>query len=160
LKKIGDSIYFRLQELTQRPKAVETVFSSINATIHFLVNVSTTLETKEGEIEDILELCQNVITWLDIQQEEQNKLLPHETPAFTSKEVYTKGKQIEDKVKAILRRPKKKIPKPEITLNNTESNATVIDENVTEEQDPDTNQDREPDTDQDIESKTTSHDEL
>jgi len=33
-----------------------------------------TLETKEGEVEDLIEMMENIIKWLDAKEEEQNKL--------------------------------------------------------------------------------------
>jgi len=152
----------RLQELTLRPKAVESVLGSINATLTFIQNISETLETKEGEVEDILELSLNVFKWLESRQEEQSKLQVHETPAFTSHDLYTKWKAVETKVKTLLRRPKKKISKPEVLQNTTEDTNTNQTIDIQEETIEDTfEHENEQEHEQEAKPKDDhSHDEL
>lgn len=119
LKKQGDAIQLRVSEMTRRPQAVENVQLSISAALQLIENVTETLETKEGEVEEILDLCNNLMVWLDTKEEEQNKLQPHNVPAFTSIELINRWKVIEPKVKTLLRRPKKKPPKVDIPTNTT-----------------------------------------
>ncbi|XP_010047919.2 heat shock 70 kDa protein 17 [Eucalyptus grandis] len=111
LKAIGDPIFFRLKELTERPAAVGHARSYLDQ----LQKIVQDWESKKSwlpreKIDEVLKEADNLKIWLDEKETEQ-KTAGFSKPAFTSEEVYMKVFTLQDKVAIINRIPK---PKPKI----------------------------------------------
>lgn len=121
LKAIGDPIFFRLKEVTERPAAVGHARNYLDQ----LQKIVQDWESKKSwlpreKIDEVLKEADNLKIWLDEKETEQ-KTAGFSKPAFTSGEVYTKVFNLQDKVATVNRipRPKPKIEKP--TENKSES---------------------------------------
>lgn len=111
LKAIGDPIFFRLRELTERPAAVGHARTYLDQ----LQKIVQDWETKKSwlpreRIDEVLKEVNNLKIWLDEKETEQ-KTAGFSKPAFTSEEVYQKVFGLQDKVSIVDRIPK---PKPKI----------------------------------------------
>ncbi|XP_030516337.1 heat shock 70 kDa protein 17 [Rhodamnia argentea] len=111
LKAIGDPIFFRLKELTERPTAVGHARTYLDQ----LQKIAQDWETKKSwlpreRIDEVLKEANNLKFWLDEKETEQ-KTAGFSKPAFTSEEVYRKVFGLQDKVSIVDRIPK---PKPKI----------------------------------------------
>ncbi|KAI3417031.1 uncharacterized protein J3R85_014881, partial [Psidium guajava] len=111
LKAIGDPIFFRLRELTERPAAVGHARTYLDQ----LQKIVQDWETKKSwlpreRIDEVLKEVNNLKFWLDEKETEQ-KTAGFSKPAFTSEEVYQKVFGLQDKVSIVDRIPK---PKPKI----------------------------------------------
>lgn len=123
LKSIGDPIFFRLNELTARPAAMEDARKYLGQ----LKQIVQDWETKKpwllkDKIDEVLSDGDKVKNWLEEKEAEQKKTSGFSTPAFTSDEVYEKIFKFQEKVASINRipKPKPKIEKP--TKNETTNN--------------------------------------
>ncbi|KAJ9692918.1 hypothetical protein PVL29_011840 [Vitis rotundifolia] len=123
LKSIGDPIFFRLNELTARPAAMEDARKYLGQ----LKQIIQDWETKKpwllkDKIDEVLSDGEKVKNWLEEKEAEQKKTSGFSTPAFTSDEVYEKIFKFQEKVASINRipKPKPKIEKP--TKNETTNN--------------------------------------
>lgn len=123
LKSIGDPIFFRLNELTARPAAMEDAHKYLGQ----LKQIVQDWETKKpwllkDKIDEVLSDGDKVKNWLEEKEAEQKKTSGFSTPAFTSDEVYEKIFKFQEKVASINRipKPKPKIEKP--TKNETTDN--------------------------------------
>ncbi|CBI28657.3 unnamed protein product, partial [Vitis vinifera] len=123
LKSIGDPIFFRLNELTAWPAAMEDARKYLGQ----LKQIVQDWETKKpwllkDKIDEVLSDGDKVKNWLEEKEAEQKKTSGFSTPAFTSDEVYEKIFKFQEKVASINRipKPKPKIEKP--TKNETTNN--------------------------------------
>jgi hypoxia up-regulated 1 len=144
LKKEGDAFFKRVAEITLRPQAIEYANLTINTTRTFMQNITAVYEVTEEEKEDVLELLDELESWLNEKTSEQDKKAPHEPLAFTSDQVYKKCKTIESKVKPMFYKKVRK-PKVEKPANTTE---TISPEDVkieveTEQEEESINNDKE-----------------
>lgn len=120
LKAIGDPIFFRLNELTARPAAVEQARRYFDE----LQEIVRGWQTKKpwipkDRIDEVLGSADKLRKWLDDKQAEQEKTPASSTPVFTSEEVYEKLADRQATVAIVDRIPK---PKPKVTKpvkNNT-----------------------------------------
>lgn len=120
LKAIGDPIFFRLNELTARPAAVEQARRYFDE----LQEIVRGWQTKKpwipkDRIDEVLSSADKLRKWLDDKQAEQEKTPASSTPVFTSEEVYEKLADRQATVAIVDRIPK---PKPKVTKpvkNNT-----------------------------------------
>lgn len=113
LKSVGDPIFFRLNELTARPAAVEHARRYLDE----LREIVRGWETKKSwipkdRIDEVLSSADKLRKWLDKQQADQEKTPASSTPVFTSDEVYEKLADVQAKVAIVDRIPK---PKPKVT---------------------------------------------
>ncbi|KAL6334571.1 hypothetical protein AAG906_018910 [Vitis piasezkii] len=129
LKSIGDPIFFRLNELTARPAAMEDARKYLGQ----LKQIVQDWETKKpwllkDKIDEVLSDGEKVKNWLEEKEAEQKKTSGFSTPAFTSDEVYEKIFKFQEKVASINRipKPKPKIEKP--TKNETTNNGASSEE--------------------------------
>lgn len=129
LKSIGDPIFFRLNELTARPAAMEDAHKYLGQ----LKQIVQDWETKKpwllkDKIDEVLSDGDKVKNWLEEKEAEQKKTSGFSTPAFTSDEVYEKIFKFQEKVASINRipKPKPKIEKP--TKNETTNNGASSEE--------------------------------
>lgn len=129
LKSIGDPIFFRLNELTARPAAMEDARKYLGQ----LKQIVQDWETKKpwllkDKIDEVLSDGDKVKNWLEEKEAEQKKTSGFSTPAFTSDEVYEKIFKFQEKVASINRipKPKPKIEKP--TKNETTNNGASSEE--------------------------------
>ncbi|XP_057958606.1 heat shock 70 kDa protein 17 [Malania oleifera] len=122
LKAIGDPIFFRLNELTERPAASEFAQRYLDE----LKQIVRDWETKKSWLpkertDEVVSDAEKVKNWLDEKDAEQKKSSGFGTPVFTSDEVYGKVFDLQNKVASINRipKPKPKVEKP--VKNQTES---------------------------------------
>ncbi|KAI6681873.1 hypothetical protein NL676_035754 [Syzygium grande] len=128
---IGDPIFFRLKEVTERPAAVGHARSYLDQ----LQKIVQDWETKKSwlpteRIDEVLKEANSLKIWLDEKETEQ-KTAGFLKPAFTSEEVYTKVFKLQDKVATVNRipKPKPKIEKPtENKLESTDSSDAASEE--------------------------------
>lgn len=112
LKAIGDPIFFRLKELTDRPAAVEHARNYL-AELQQIVRKWETEKSwlPKEKIDEVLSKADKLKNWLAEKEAEQQKTPASSTPAFTSEDVYLKVFNLQDKVASVNRIPK---PKPKI----------------------------------------------
>lgn len=127
LKTLGDKIFFRVAETTERPKAVMQALYTANLTRPLLLNISEIKNITEEELHDVMEQLDEFETWIETKLEEQSELQPFDEPILTSRQITDKWAKIEKEVKRLLRKPEKKKPKP-TTVETPEGSA----ENTTE----------------------------
>ncbi|GJP38154.1 hypothetical protein CLOM_g22591 [Closterium sp. NIES-68] len=129
LKKTGDAFMFRKNELTARPAAVGVGRSFADSTYDLLESWRTDKPWLNAttDIDPVLADVEAFVKWLDDKTAAQSKKRPHEDPAFSSKDVYSRVDTIEAKVNRIKRIPKpkpKKVPAPPASRNATAGNST------------------------------------
>ncbi|KAL3679219.1 hypothetical protein R1sor_022175 [Riccia sorocarpa] len=115
LKKSGDAIFFRLEELSARPTAVTEARA-------YLQTVTETLdqwgESKpwipEKSKDEVRNEVHSLKQWLDDMEGQQSKLPGHLEPAFTSDHVHGEVNRLRSKVLLLnkLPKPKPKVEKP------------------------------------------------
>ncbi|KAL2613653.1 hypothetical protein R1flu_025345 [Riccia fluitans] len=123
IKKSGDAIFFRLEELSARPAAVADAQA-------YLQTVTETLELwgeskpwiPEKSKDEVRNEVQSLKQWLDDMEAKQSKLPGHVEPAFTSELVQGEVNRLRSKVLLLnkLPKPKPKVEKP--TENMTSEN--------------------------------------
>lgn len=120
LKAIGDPIFFRLNELTARPAAVEQARRYLDELQEIVRGWQTNKPwIPTDRIDEVLSSADKLRKWLGDKQAEQEKTPASTTPVFTSDEVYEKLADLQAKVAIVDRIPK---PKPKVTKpvkNNT-----------------------------------------
>ncbi|CAA2985426.1 heat shock 70 kDa 17 [Olea europaea subsp. europaea] len=112
LKAIGDTIFYRYNELTVGPIASEHARRYLEEIIHGWEKDKSWLPR---------ERIDEVKNWLNEKEAEQQKISGFSTPAFKSNEVYTKVFDLQDKVARINRisKPKPKVEKLVKTENES-----------------------------------------
>lgn len=133
LKTVGDKIFFRVSEMTERPKAVMQSLYTINITRTLLVNISDIKNITEEELHEVTEQLDELESWIETKLEEQSELQDYDDPVLTSRQINDKWAKVEKEVKKLLRKPEKKKPKP-TTIETPESENTTTEstENNTE----------------------------
>ncbi|CAN4084564.1 unnamed protein product [Withania somnifera] len=120
LKAIGDSIFFRRNELTARPAAVDHARKYLNEVQQIVRGWETNKSWLPKErIDEVLNEAEKVKNWLNQKEAEQKDIPGTEKPAFTSEEVYIKVFDLQDKVNKV-----NKIPKPKPKIENPVKNET------------------------------------
>lgn len=122
LKAIGDPIFFRMDELTARPIAIEQSKRYLTE----LAEIVRGWETNKSwiakeKIDEVLNRADKFRKWLDEKQAEQDKSSASSVPVFTSEEVYDKLADLQAEVTRINRipKPRPKVEKP--VKNDTDS---------------------------------------
>ncbi|XP_021768679.1 heat shock 70 kDa protein 17-like [Chenopodium quinoa] len=166
LKAIGDPIFFRMDELTARPKAIEQAKKYLTELAEIVRGweISKSWIPKE-KIDEVLNQADKFRKWLDQKQAEQEKASATSEPVFTSEEVYNKLADLQAEVTRVNRipKPRPKVEKPVKNDTNTEkaekdSNSTsgTSEESSTKE-DPETSDGSATDN---ADPESGSHDEL
>ncbi|CAL1385877.1 unnamed protein product [Linum trigynum] len=132
LKTIGDPIFFRYKELSERPDA--TKFAR-----KYLTELKQIVEGWEANkpwlpkdrITEVLNDSEKLKSWLDEKEAEQKQTSASSKPAFTSEEVYTKVFKLQDKVTSI-----NKIPKPKPKVEKPKKNETEEPKKAETQEDP------------------------
>uniref|UniRef100_A0A803LEZ8 Uncharacterized protein n=1 Tax=Chenopodium quinoa TaxID=63459 RepID=A0A803LEZ8_CHEQI len=123
LKAIGDPIFFRMDELTARPKAMEQAKKYLTELAEIVRGweISKSWIPKE-KIDEVLNLADKFSKWLDQKQAEQEKASATSEPVFTSEEVYDKLADLQAEVTRVNRipKPRPKVEKPAKNDTNTE----------------------------------------
>uniref|UniRef100_A0A7S2UZJ9 Uncharacterized protein n=1 Tax=Fibrocapsa japonica TaxID=94617 RepID=A0A7S2UZJ9_9STRA len=113
LRKLGQAIFKRAEELTARPAAVEEARGILTK---FRGLVTTWEEEKpwitEEERTDVLERIQKAEDWLAEQEEKQADQPSHEDPVFLSTDVDPKMKPVKSLMAKLNKKPKPAPPKP------------------------------------------------
>ncbi|KAK8509518.1 hypothetical protein V6N12_001523 [Hibiscus sabdariffa] len=123
LKASADPIIFRFKELTARPEAVNFArkyLTELRQTVHGLEKDKPWLP--KDKIEQLSINMDKFKTWLDEKEAEQQNTPGPDTPVFTSKEVYEKMIDMQEKADSIKKIPKPK-PKEKPVNNKTKTNS-------------------------------------
>ncbi|KAI4305507.1 hypothetical protein L6164_028869 [Bauhinia variegata] len=123
LKAVGDPIFFRLKELTDRPEAVGHAWKYLEELQQIVQRWKTNKSWLPKEkIDEVLNEAEKLKSWLDEKDAEQKKISAFSKPAFTSSDVYLKVFDLQTKVSSVdkIPKPKPKIQKPK--KNETENN--------------------------------------
>lgn len=121
LKALGDKIFFRRDQLTERPESVRSALSILNASRVALANITEERNVTQEEVDAALKSADEVEAWLIEQTKAQEALALHEDPLFTSDDVHKKMTQVQTALRRLVSKPKKKIPKPvKVELNTNE----------------------------------------
>ncbi|CAN1752647.1 Heat shock 70 kDa protein 17, partial [Linum perenne] len=121
LKVIGDPIFFRQKELTERPAATQLARKYLSELKQIVEGWEANKPwIPKDKITEVLSDAEKLKSWLDEKEAEQKQTSGSSKPAFTSEEVYTKVFKLQDKVTSINRipKPKPKVEKPK--KNETE----------------------------------------
>jgi len=155
LQRIGNPMFFRVIEQIDRPNAVEHLRMSINFTRMMAQSFNETKpQISENETNNLLQLCDSYEKWLEEKEAEQEMKKKHEEPAFYSREVDKKSKDLEKETKKLLMKPPLKKPK-NATFTDRNTNSTNYNNTNTKDQAKTENQqNREPDDDTDAPNTT------
>ncbi|KMT10041.1 hypothetical protein BVRB_5g122530 [Beta vulgaris subsp. vulgaris] len=122
LKAIGEPIFFRLNELSARPIAVEQARRYLTELAEIVRGweINKSWISKE-RITEVLNRADKLRKWLDDKQAEQDKIPASSVPVFTSEEVDEKLAQLQAEAARLNRipKPKPKVEKP--VKNDTDS---------------------------------------
>ncbi|PRP81434.1 hypothetical protein PROFUN_10964 [Planoprotostelium fungivorum] len=117
LKALGDAIYHRIKEATDRPSMLLKVYKAMNNTNSQLANITQRREVKQEEVDSYLEQCNDLKNWMQGKLEEQEKQDLWDEPVVTSDQVWGRWTAVELKAKQLLRRALKKVSKPKIIVD-------------------------------------------
>ncbi|XP_074315991.1 heat shock 70 kDa protein 17 [Silene latifolia] len=138
LKSIGDPIFFRLDELTARPAAVELArrFSDVSETVRGWETNKSWIPRER--IDEVLSQADKLRKWLDEKQAEQDKTPASSAPVFSSEEVYEKMANLQSKVASVnkIPKPKPKVEKPVKKEAESSSSSDTSEENSTKKEAP------------------------
>lgn len=122
LKAIGEPIFFRLNELSARPIAIEQARRYLTELAEIVRGweINKSWISKE-RITEVLNRADKLRKWLDDKQAEQDKIPASSVPVFTSEDVDEKLAQLQAEVARLNRipKPKPKVEKP--VKNDTDS---------------------------------------
>ena len=114
LRAIGDKLFRRFSEITDRPIAV-TAFGEWKASaLAALENITISRNVDESEKESIVNRINETVTWLNEKETEQASKQLTEDPAWTTDELISKTTVLDQEVKRLLKRPRRK-PSPSPT---------------------------------------------
>ncbi|KAK9685044.1 hypothetical protein RND81_10G251200 [Saponaria officinalis] len=131
LKSVGDPIFFRLDELSARPAAVEVAKGYLSEIAEIIRGWETNKSwIPKEKIDEILSQADKFRKWLDDKQAEQDKIPTTSVPVYTSEEVYEKLADLQAKVAIVNRIPKPK-PKVEKPVKNEAETSSTSEENST-----------------------------
>ncbi|EEF41831.1 heat shock 70 kDa protein 17 [Ricinus communis] len=124
LKATGDPIFFRYNELTARPAAMELARKYLSE----LQQIVQSWETNKpwlpkNRIDEVRSDANKVKSWLDEKEAEQKRTSAFSKPVITSEEIYEKVFNLQDKVATVNRipKPKPKVEKPKKNESETSS---------------------------------------
>lgn len=137
LKAIGDPIFLRLKELSDRPASVKYARKYLDELKQIVRGWETdkTWLPKE-KIDQVLSESNKLKNWLDEKEAEQKKTPESSSPAFTSEEVYLKIFYLKDKVTNVNRipKPKPKVVKPAKKKEESDKSESNEENNKTSEE--------------------------
>ncbi|KAJ0962810.1 hypothetical protein J5N97_027932 [Dioscorea zingiberensis] len=139
LKAIGDPIFFRLNELKERPTSCEYAQIYLSELQQIVSNWEKNKPwLPKDRIDEVLTEAEKVKTWLDQKETLQKKTPDFDAPAFTSAEVYLKVSKLQDKVASVNRipKPKPKIEKPPKEESQSKENTTDASNSASEKPAP------------------------
>jgi len=124
VQALSNPINFRVYELTSRPQAINATQYLANYTRDMLMRFAIDRPwIPEEDRQELLKMVIDVEEWLSKKEEEQEKLLPSDMPAFASEDLFRKLDPIARYSQQLLRR--KKPPPPKIKKENvTDTNET------------------------------------
>ncbi|BFI40486.1 hypoxia up-regulated 1 [Marchantia polymorpha subsp. ruderalis] len=165
LKKSGDAIFSRLDELIARPAAVSearTYLKTITETLEEWEESKPWIPVKSKD--DVRKEVESLRQWLDDMESKQSKLSGHVEPAFTSDLVYTEVSRLRGKVLLLskLQKPKPKVEKPteNIEAETKPSESSQVDDTAKQEEKIEETVPQGEGAEMNQESKPTEHDEL
>uniref|UniRef100_A0A914VZ10 Hypoxia up-regulated protein 1 n=1 Tax=Plectus sambesii TaxID=2011161 RepID=A0A914VZ10_9BILA len=127
LKTATKEVFYRRDQATDRPRAVEAITQMLNHSSTFLRgirNLTADLQIfTETEMNVLEKLVNESQAWWDEKREEQEKLKGHEKPAYTITDVAEKVKALDREMKYLLNKAKYAKP-PKAKNTTTTSNAT------------------------------------
>ncbi|KAJ8747809.1 hypothetical protein K2173_006989 [Erythroxylum novogranatense] len=115
LKAIGDPIFFRYEELSARPAAIELARKYLGELQQIVKGWQSDKPwLPKDRIDEVLSDADKLKTWLNEKETEQSKTPLFSKPVFTSEEVYLKLFDLQDKVASVnkIPKPKPKVEKP------------------------------------------------
>jgi len=124
LRDIGDRISFRLSESELRPLIVAAFQEWKDNTVAALENIVVERTVDDEDREVFLLEIKEVESWLEAKQEEQAGVEPFVEPVWISSELIEKQKILDNKMKRLLRRPKR-TPTPTPTPSPSPSTEDV-----------------------------------
>jgi len=114
----AEKVFFRVAELTARPKAIIELTTKLDKVEELMKKWETTMDhITEEERTEVLEKVGEVRKWIEEKVDEQEKADATADPVFTSEEVPGQTKKIESILARLMKKPK---PKP-VKKNETES---------------------------------------
>lgn len=114
----AEKVFFRVAELTARPKAIAELTTKLDKIEELMKKWETTMDhITEEERTEVLEKVGEVRKWIEEKVDEQEKADATADPVFTSEEVPGQTKKIESILARLMKKPK---PKP-VKKNETES---------------------------------------
>jgi hypothetical protein len=133
LKTPAESAFFRMSELTSRPRAIDALTKQLEK-VEDLMKLweKTMTHITEEERAEVLDKVVLVRSWIEEKVGEQDKADPTADPVFTSEEVPGQIKKIDSIVERLRKKPR---PKPVVKKNETETpekNATETPEEAGE----------------------------
>lgn len=122
--------FFRVAELTARPKAIEALTNKLGKIEELMKKWETSMEhITEEERTEVLDKVTEVRTWIQEKVTEQENNDVTADPVFTSEEVPGQTKRIETIVTRLMKKPK---PKPVEKKNETADDESGSSEEKTE----------------------------
>ncbi|XP_050231681.1 heat shock 70 kDa protein 17 [Mercurialis annua] len=119
LKAIGDPLFFRYNELTARPAAIEFARKYLTEVQQIIQGWETNKPwLPKNKMDEVHKDADNIKSWLDEMETEQKKTSGFSKPVFTSEQVYLKVFNLQDKVASVNKIPK---PKPKVEVNKNET---------------------------------------
>jgi len=129
----AEKTFFRVAELTARPKAVEALQTKLGKVEGLMKKWETTMEhVTEEERQEVQDRVDDARAWAAEAVEKQEEADPTGDPAFTSDEVPGQTKKIESIVSRLMRKPKPKPEKKNETETDGKANEAETDANDTE----------------------------
>ncbi|KAL7534489.1 hypothetical protein ACHAXR_006880 [Thalassiosira sp. AJA248-18] len=127
LKAPAEKMFFRVAELTARPKAIDALLTKLEKIEELMTKWETTMtHITEEERTEVLDKVGEVRAWIKEKVDEQEKNDVTADPVFTSEEVPGQTKRIESIVSKLMKKPKPKpvVEKKNETESTEEKNAT------------------------------------
>lgn len=115
----AEKVFFRVTELTARPKAIAELSTKLDKIEEVMKKWETTMEhITDEERAEVLDKVEEVRKWIEEKVDAQEKADATADPVFTSEEVPGQTKRIEAIVARLMKKPK---PKPVEKKNQTDS---------------------------------------
>jgi len=132
----AEKAFFRMAELTARPKAIDALTAKLTKIEELMKKWETSMEhITEEERKEVLDKVAEVRKWVEDKVGEQEKTDATTDPVFTSEEVPGQTKRIESIVQRLMKKPK---PKPVVVeKNDTEKTSEGNETETTEKSEGD-----------------------
>lgn len=119
----AEKVWFRLNEMTERPAAVKALNEKLVETEEKFTKWATNLtHITEDEKSDVYSKIEDARKWLSDNVDAQAEKAGHEDPVFTSEDVPLQTKSIQKLIAKLSKKPKPKPPK--VVKKETENNST------------------------------------